>query len=175
MAQRDSEHPEHLREAGETIQELREERHQSLPKRERVVRAIVTRIGRPRFLMYVVAFIVAWVALNLVLRPYHRAFDSDTFALLNTIAQLVSLVVVLTILSGQNSERTLEEERDRLTLQMSLIIDKKITEALRQLSTSAQQHELREPTDLHQAAEVLRKAEEQIGKDTEQRAGGDGE
>lgn len=49
MAQRDSEHPEHLREAGETIQELREERHQSLPKRERLVQAIVTRIGRPRF------------------------------------------------------------------------------------------------------------------------------
>jgi uncharacterized membrane protein len=175
MPQGDTDHPEHLREAGETIQELRQERHQSLPKRERIVQAIVTRIGRPRFLAYVIAFIIIWVALNLVLRAHHLAFDTDNFATLNTISQLVSLVVVLTILSGQTSERTLEEERDRLTLQMSLIIDKKITEALRQLSSGKRAHELHEPTDLHQAAEVLREAEENIGKDEEQRAAGNDE
>lgn len=168
-----SEHPEHLREAGETIQELREERHQSLPKRERIAQAVMTRLGRPRFVLFVAIFIIVWVVLNVVLRPRHLAFDTDTFATLNTISQLFSLLVVLTILSGQTSQRTIEEERDRLTLQMSLIIDKKITEALRRLSDGEKRHDLQEPTDLHQAAEVLRKAEEQAGQDEEQRAGGD--
>ncbi|HKU66250.1 MAG TPA: hypothetical protein VJP85_00585 [Candidatus Baltobacteraceae bacterium] len=55
---------------------------------------------------------------------------------------------------------------------MVLIIDKKISEALRQIGGGKQQRELRGPTDLRAAAEVLRKAEEQIGKDEEQRAFG---
>lgn len=173
MAERGSERPEHLREAGETIQELREQRHQSLPKRERIVHAVMTRIGRPRFVFFVACFIVLWVVLNVVLRPHHLAFDTGTFAVLNTICQLFSLVVVLTILSGQASQRTIEEERDRLTLQMSLIIDRKVTEALRRLSDGEKHHALHEPTDLHQAVEELREAEEQAGEDEEQRARGE--
>ena len=172
MAERDSEHPEHLREAGETIQELREERHQALPKRERIAQAVMARMGRPRFVLFIACFIIVWVVLNVILRPHHLAFDSDTFSLLNTISQIFSLLVVLTILSGQTSQRTIEEERDRLTLQMSLIIDKKVTEALRRLSEDEKRHDLQEPTDLRQAAEVLRKAEEQAGQDEEQRASG---
>jgi uncharacterized membrane protein len=175
MAESGSEHPEHLREAGETIHELREERHQQLPRRERIVQALMSRAGKPRFVVFVMAFMLIWVALNLILRPYHLAFDTNTFAILNTISQLMSLVIVLTILSAQNSLRTLEEERDRLTLQMSLVIDKKITEALRQAGDGVKAPELQKPTDLHQAAEALRKAEEQQGKDAEERIAGRGE
>jgi uncharacterized membrane protein len=165
MAQPDPEHPEHLREAGETINELRAQRLEELPKRERLTQDFVARIGRPRFVLAVAGFILAWVLANLLLRPSHHAFDTDTFAVLNLISQLFSLVIVLAILSGQQSMRTLEEERDRLTLQMSLIVDKKISEALRNMHVAEGGHELREPTDLHQAAEVLRKAEEQAGAD----------
>jgi uncharacterized membrane protein len=164
MAQGDSGQPEHLRDAGKTIQELRDERHQQLPRRERIVQAVMARLGRPRALIFVVAFILLWLTLNLILRPFHKAFDTDTFALLNLISQIASLVIVLTILSGQTSLRTLEEERDRLTLQMSLIIDKKVTEAIRDLHIAQDKRELREPTDLHQAAEVLRKAEKDAGE-----------
>jgi uncharacterized membrane protein len=173
MAQADSEHSEHLQQAGETIEELRDERHESLPKRERIVQASMSRLGRPSSVVTVIALIVLWIVLNLVLRPLHRAFDTETFALLGLTAQLVSLVAVLTILSAQNSQRKIIEERDRLTLQLTLIIDKKITEALRELGTGNRERELYEPTDLHRAAEVLRKAEEQAGKDDEERAGGD--
>lgn len=165
MARLESEHPEHLREAGETIQELRDQQHEQMPQRERIVQAVVARLGRPRFLLYVLGFIIVWVVLNVVLRPLHLAFDTDTFALLNLIAQLFSLVVVLTILSGQTSLRLLEEERDRLTLQLELIIDKKITQTIRDLHVGDQNPELREPTDLHQAAQVLRKAERDAGQD----------
>jgi uncharacterized membrane protein len=168
MAQNASGDPEHLREAGETIHELRAERHNELPKRDRIVQALMSRAGAPRFLVAVVAFIVLWVVLNVILRPHHLAFDTDTFAILDTISQLASLVIVLVILSGQNSLRVLEEERDRLTLQMSLIIDKKISEALRHVGDGERAERLQEPTDLHQAAEVLRKAEEREGKDTEE-------
>lgn len=169
MAHNDSVGPEHLREASQTITELRQERHQQLPKRERIVQALMSRVGRPKFVAVVVGFIVLWVVLNIVLRSYHRAFDTDTFAILNTTSQLVSLVVVLTILSAQNSQRTLEEERDRLMLQMSLIMDKKISAVLERLSGETRAGELREPTDLHQAAQVLREAEEQAGQDTEEK------
>jgi uncharacterized membrane protein len=173
MPDRETERPQHLQAAGETIHELREERHQQLPKRERLVQAIILRLARPSSVLIVIAFMLVWVLLNFTLRPLHRAFDTQTFALLNLISQLVSLVVVLGILSAQHSERTLQEERDRLTLQLTLIIDKKISEALGSLGGASHDAELREPTDLRQAAEVLRKAKEQAGKDQEQRISGD--
>lgn len=110
MPQGDSGQPEHLREAGETIH-------------ERIVQAIMSRVGRPKFVLFVVAIIVLWVVLNLVLRPYHLAFDTDTFAILNTISRI----------------------------------------------GGGEAHELHEPTDLRQAAQVLRKAEEEAGKDTEEK------
>lgn len=128
------------------------------------------RVG-PRTIFGLAAFIVIWVVLNLVLRAQHRNFDDGTFSLLDTIAQLSSLVIAICILSSQNTMGRLDDERTRLTLQISLIVDRKVTQILTELDDlrgspkrSEEAEALREPTDLHKAAEALREADSKISE-----------
>ena len=166
------EHPEHLREASETIEALRSQRHAELPQRERFVQDLILKIGRPRTLAVVVALIVAYVAANIVLRASGHGFDDATFSRLNLVSQLVSLVFVIAILSAQNTARTLEEERARLNLQLELINERKLTEILKAVAPQQTVRELGEPTNLHQAAEVLRQVEQQSSGPSEEPADG---
>jgi len=127
------------------------------------------RIGRPLVILGLAAFIVAWVALNLFLRHGHAALDNDSFAVLNTMAGLASLVLVVAILSHQNTQSTIEQERARLMLQMMVIQDRKVTEALNALEDLRREHpridtssdptELHQATDLHEATRALQEAE----------------
>jgi uncharacterized membrane protein len=162
-------YPEHLREAAETIDALRAARHRQMSSAERSVQHLIGLIGRPRFIMILVTGIVVWIVLNTLLRSAHLAFDTTTFTILNTIAQLSSLILVVAILSHQNIQSTLEQERARLILQMLVIGDRKITQALNALDELRREHpridtsgdstELHQETDLHEAARALQEAE----------------
>ncbi len=164
-----------MREAAQAIDELRTQRHRRLPARERAVQALMDRIGRPRFILAVVVFILAWVVADLILRAQHRRFDSETFGLLNTVAQLVSLLLVIGVLSSQNTQGTVERERARLMLQLAVIQDRKITEALNaiedlrrvnpEIETTDEPTALREATDVHEAAQALVEAERETGEE----------
>jgi uncharacterized membrane protein len=166
-------YPEHLREAAETIDALRSERHRQMSAAERGVQHFMGLIGRPRFIIGLVVAIVLWIALNLVLRQDHAAFDTRDFATLNTIAGLSSFILVFAILSHQNTQSTIEQERARLLLQMLVIQDRKITQALNSLEDLRREHpridtsgdptELHQETDLHAAARALHEAEGQEG------------
>ena len=164
----ESEYPEHVREAAEAIDELRSQRRRQLPARERALQALLNRIGRPRFLLAVVFFIIAWVVLNFFLASRHAAFDTPGLTLLDTIAQLLSLLLVIAIFSAQNTENTIERERARLMLQLALIHDRKITALIQSVerismdsSAPAEDvpEELHRPTDIHEAASALREVE----------------
>ncbi len=163
------EHSEHVRDAAQAIDELRSQRHRQLPAHERTLQGLMSRIGSPGFAAAVAVFIVVWVALNMALRSYHESFDSGTFGLLNTIAQVVSIVLIISILSAQNTQSTLEQERARLMLQLAVIQDKKITQALNaiedlrrvnpKIETTTETDSLHETTDVHEAAQALREVE----------------
>lgn len=165
----ENEYPEHVREAAEAIDELRSQRRRQLPARERALQTFLNRIGRPRFVLAVSVFIVVWVTLNMLLASRHEAFDTPAFTLLNTIAQLLSLLLVIAIFSAQNTENTIEQERARLMLQLALIHDRKISaivQAVEQLSgrsglpfVQEVPQELHRPTDIHEAAGALQEAE----------------
>jgi len=174
-AENPGDYPEHLREAAETIDALRAQRHRQMSPAERAIQHFMGRIGRPRFILALVAFIIVWVAINLVLRASHAAFDTGSFTLLNTIAQHTSLVLVVAILTHQNTQSTIEQERARLVLQMLVIQDRKITQALNALDDLRREHpridtsgdstELHKETDLHEATRALQEAEGQEAVD----------
>ncbi len=132
--------PDHVREAAQTIDELRAQRRRQLPASERAVQRMVERVGRPRFIIALAVFIVAWVAVNSLLRASHASFDDRGFSMLNTFAQLCSLLLVVSVLSHQNTQSTLEQERARLMLQMMVIHDRKITEALNAVEDLRREH-----------------------------------
>ncbi|MFN2450318.1 MAG: hypothetical protein ABR508_11125 [Candidatus Baltobacteraceae bacterium] len=157
-AEPQNEAPDHLREAAQAIDELRAQRHRQMPRAERAVQRLVESIGRPRFILALAIGLAAW------------AFLSDhSFTALDTFAQLASFLLVVAILSHQNTESTIEQERARLMLQLMMIQDRKVTQALNaiedlrrehpRIDTSGDSKELHQETDLHQAARALREAE----------------
>ncbi len=127
-------------------------------------------VGRPRTIVAFSALILCWVASNLVLAQTHHNLDDRSFSLLNLFAQLCSLMFAISILSSQNTLGRMDEERTRLTLQLMLILDRKVTKLLNdiedlrrvqpEIQTSDEPHELLETTDLHKAAQALREADE---------------
>jgi uncharacterized membrane protein len=165
------EHQQQLRDAASAIDELRSQRREQLPAVERSMQEVISRIGRPRFVFAVSLFIIGWVVANMLLQTRHANFDGPTFGLLNLIAQLTSLVLVIGILTAENTQGTLSRERSRLMLQLALIQDRKITEALKAIeelrgSRRAEddggiRQQLANPTDVHEAAQALREVEQQ--------------
>lgn len=127
-------------------------------------------VGRPRTVVALSVVIVVWVVANLILAGSHRSLDDRTFSLLNLFAQLCSLMFAVSILSSQNTLGRIDEERTRLTLQLLLILDRKVTKTLNdiedlrraepEIETTDARHELLETTDLHKAAQALREADE---------------
>lgn len=156
---------ERVQDAAQTIHELRAQRREELPRDERAVESFMHGVGRPRTIAIVVAFVVIWVALNVLLRPHHQTFDDTPFALLNLISQLLSLMLVIGVLSAQNTQSTIDQERARLMLQLAIVQDKKISEVLEMLGARDQS---RRPTNLHEAAEALKEAERQETEKQEQ-------
>jgi uncharacterized membrane protein len=164
-------YPEHIREAAEAIDELRSQRHRQIPKSERAVQRFMDAIARPRFILILALFIVAWIVLNDILAGHHSEFDDRKFTTLNLIAQLTSLMLVFAILSQQKTQSTLEQERARLMLQLMLIQDRKVTEVLNavedlrrvdpRVETPEEPGELHKETDVHTAARALLEAESQ--------------
>ncbi len=166
-----AEYPEHVQEAVQTIEEVREARLARLPRDERFVQNIVRRIGRPRSIVAVGVFIILWLSINAIFSAYRLPFDKPPFFWLDTIAQLFNVVIAIAILSAENTQSAVEEERSRLALQLAMIADRKITKALNDLEelrraepaietpAHKKRDELQHETDLHQAAQLLREVE----------------
>lgn len=168
MSPQPPEPPEHLTEAAQAVDELRTMRHRQLPPAERSVQAFLDAIARPRFVLVLVVSICVWVSANALARAAGHAFDDSAYNVLNLVATLISLVLVVAILSGQRTNNTLEQERARLMLQLMIVHDRKITEALNGVEDlrrvdprvpDPEKGDLHEETDLHEAARALREAE----------------
>lgn len=178
MFERDNEYPDYLKEAAQTIDTLRQERHRQLPRRERLVQAFMQRIGRPRVILLVSAFIIVWVVTNVVLWSRGPGFDTRSFSLLATIMQAMNLLVAVAILTAENTQQTLHEERTRLLLQLSMVHDQKITKALNDIedlrrvnpeveTADGPEDELHRPTDLRAAADLIQQTSERSADEEE--------
>lgn len=166
---------EHVRDAAALIQEMRRQRREDLPPLKRLVERVVARFATPFAALAVVVFIGIWVGLQFTLPAHGIPFDSNTFALLGLIAQLLSLVLVVGVLVADGTQAEIDQERSRLILQMLIIQDRKISEALKGFEQLARAQGLQpreeiqridDSTDLHEAAAALRKAREEQGQDT---------
>lgn len=145
-----------IQDAADTIHELRRQRREDLPKDERAVESFMHSFGRPRTIAVIALFVLTWVALNLVWHGTNNEFDPSPYGLLNLISQLCSLVLLVGVLSAQNTQSEIDQERSRLMLQMAIVHDRKISEVLKLLGA----HEVeRQPTDVREAAEALKGAE----------------
>lgn len=93
---------------------------------ERSIERLTIAVGRPRSLYLLLAFITGWVALNgLAILFGRKPFDTPPFFALDSILQCTSVVLTIMVLVAANRGDALDEQRDRLHLQIAILTERK--------------------------------------------------
>jgi uncharacterized membrane protein len=123
--------PPHVEEAIGSIAELHAE-HSRGTSRVRLRIARLTRIlGRPLFLMSIIFGIAAWMLVNVaILHAGGRPFDSPPFPWLQGTVSGLALIMTILIVSTQQRDDAIGDERDQLTLQLAMLSEQKLTKLI---------------------------------------------
>jgi uncharacterized membrane protein len=113
------------------IAELEEAARRGRSKTEIRIDAIAQFLGRPLFLFIQLAWMAAWVLWNLLAGD--RAFDRWPFFVLDCVLSIQAIIVSTFVLISQRSMSAADNRREHLNLQVSLLAEAEMTNALNQL------------------------------------------
>jgi uncharacterized membrane protein len=158
----------HADEAIEAIADLERDAQEAISRHQRWIARVTNRIGQPLTFYLVVGFVVLWIGANLiVLNSGGKTFDPPPFSWLQGIVSLSGLLVAILILTTENRVSLIETQRDKLTLQVNLLNERRMgklilmLDALRRDSPNIPTHhdpevqQLSEPTDTQEIARAI--------------------
>jgi uncharacterized membrane protein len=98
---------------------------------QRRVERIGRFIGRPIYLMTLLAIAAAWVVTNSAARLVGlKPFDAPPFPILNDLLSLAALVTTTIVLIAQNRQAKLEQQHTHLGLQVNLLTEQKVSKLI---------------------------------------------
>jgi uncharacterized membrane protein len=116
----------HVEEAIDSIAELERRAQESMSPHQRWIERVTRRVGRPRVVYFILAFVSTWIGLNLVLEATgHTPFDAPPFPLLDGLLTLVGLLLVVLVLTTENRTAQIDLQRSRLDLQINLLTERR--------------------------------------------------
>ena len=135
--------------------------------------------SQPRFIAIVTLAILAWLAVT-ALETIARvsAFDPWPLQGLQLLTSVTALYMTLFILTAQRRENELEELREQLTLQMSIVSEQKIAKVIELLEelrrdmpsvrdrTDFRANELSTPADPDAVLEILKERQQGLREST---------
>ncbi len=125
----------------QTIVELHKRAENEVSQQQRTIEDITNFLGRPIFLFIILVFVVLWIIVNILLSRFGLpAFDPPPFTYLISLLTLGALLQTTMILITQNREDTMTERRTQLDLQISLIVDQKMSKLLVMVDQLRQVH-----------------------------------
>ena len=123
--------PGHIHESIEAISDLRVRAERRQTTHQRGIEHLTNALGRPAFLYVIVTFASLWIGVNLVLPSLGRAaFDPPPFAFLQGLSTISALLIAAMVLTTQNHQLKLTEERSRLDLQINVLAERKIAKLI---------------------------------------------
>jgi uncharacterized membrane protein len=165
---RDDELSGHIDETIESIAELERRALAGASLHQRAIERFTLAIGRPRTLWVVLAAVAAWIAINgIEALSGRRPIDPPPFYWLDGVLALAALVMTILILTTENRQSEVDEQRSRLHLQITMTADRKaakIIQLLEELRYDMPQVQNREdpeaaeltlPADPHEVAHEL--------------------
>ncbi len=151
-----------------TIADLHKHAERQASPQQRAIERVTAFLGRPRFLFLILITVTFWMLINVVLPVFGlSSFDPPPFLWLQGILSLGALLQTTVVLITQNRQDKMEERRTQLDLQVSLLLDQKMSKLIamvdeqRQNSPSGKKHRdpqaeaMKESTDPHQAIASL--------------------
>ncbi len=150
------------------IVELHKRAENEVSQQQRTIENITNFLGRPIFLFIILVFVALWIIVNILLTKFGLAsFDSPPFIWLQGVLSLGALLQATMILITQNREDVMMERRTQLDLQVSLILDQKMSKLLVMVDQLRQVHPdlengndpeveaLKQTVDPHESVEAL--------------------
>jgi uncharacterized membrane protein len=122
---------EHVLQNIESVVQLQRREWSATAPSQRHLETLCRVIGRPAYLVLVVALIAAWIGFNsLAPRVGGVAFDPPPFAWLEGLLTAIALLTSTVILIAQNYQTKLERQRAHLDLQVNLLTEQKVTKLI---------------------------------------------
>ena len=152
----------------ETIVSLRIHAERKVSRHQRVIEKITSALGRPFSVYFILVFTVFWIFVSVSHRYLGLPFyDTPPFPWLQDLVSLAALLLTVVILTTQNRQAKLSEQRRHLDLQINLLTERKVSkliemmDALRQDLPSVRNkfdpeaQVMKEPVDPHTALTAL--------------------
>lgn len=133
----------------QTIAELQRHAERNVSPQQRVIEKVTDFLGQPRFLFLILAVVTLWIVVNLLLAAFGLPnFDPPPFAWLLGVLTLGALLQATVILITQNRQDLTTERNRQLDLQISLLLDEKMSKLITMVDELRQAHpDLKESTD----------------------------
>lgn len=161
----------------DTIVELHRRAEKDVSKQQRTIEDITDFLGQPAFLFIILAFVSLWIFVNTLLIKFgFTSFDPPPFIWLQGILTLGALLQATMILITQNREDVMTERRMQLDLQVSLILDQKMSKLLTMVDqlrkvhpdlengTDPELEALKKTVDPHESVKALNQSFEEAEK-----------
>jgi uncharacterized membrane protein len=115
----------------ETIVSLRMHAERKVSRHQRVIEKITSTLGRPFSVYFILVFTVFWIFLSV----YHAYiglpfYDMPPFPWLQDLVSLAALLLAVVILTTQNRQAKLSEQRRHLDLQINLLTERKVSKLI---------------------------------------------
>ena len=123
--------PSHLDQNIDSVLEVQKREWDQRAPSQRVVDRVSRYIGRPLYLIVLLGFVVAWIAINsLVPRWGVAPVDPFPYPLLEGFLTLAALISTTIVLIAQNRQTRLEQQHMHIALQLNLTTEQKVAKVI---------------------------------------------
>jgi uncharacterized membrane protein len=123
--------PANLDQNIDSVLEVRKREHEQRSASQRFVDRMSRIIGRPLYLLGLVGFAGAWIAVNVLAPQLGRtAFDPSPFPLLDGILSFAALITTTVVLIAQNRQTRIEQQHMHISLQVNLVTEQKVAKII---------------------------------------------
>lgn len=121
-----AQHAEHVSRNVQVVTDMHVEAERTLGAHQRAIESGTARLGRPGALYVVLALVLAWTAANLMApRLGWPVADPPPFHVLQGLLGLTAVLTAMMVLTTQNRQGKLIEQRMHLDLQVNLLTEQK--------------------------------------------------
>ena len=162
MANTEDDQPFHVRQTAQAIAELHASHHRNATRAERWLEHAASRIATPAFLIVFSLAVFGWTAFNGALAALgHQPIDPPPYSFLQGLLTLLAVYFTLSILIVQRRAAMLADLRAQVTLEHSILTERKAAKVIELLEELRRDDPLIENRADHQAAALSSPADPQ--------------
>jgi uncharacterized membrane protein len=164
----------------ETIVEMRLLAEREVSRHQRIIERVTNTIGRPRSFYLILTFVFLWILFGSFYKYIGLpAFDAPPFYWLQGLVGLSALLMTTAVLTTQNRQAKLMEQRRHLDLQINLLTERKVSKLISMLEdlrndlptvenrSDPEVQAMKEAVDPHHALTSLNNTLKEAGKEYE--------